>query len=194
MVFIVLIIYVHGFNSSPASFKARCFSEFLADNYPHNQFAAPELSDYPQDAIKTLSGLIERSITTKRVVLLGSSLGGFYSTYLSQKYQLKAVLVNPAVNPQELLIDSLGKNKNYHTGIEYEFSTEHIEQLEAIYIKQINSPKKLLVMLQKGDEVLDYRLAEKKYCESNLIIEPGGNHSFQNFAQHCEKIYQFLRA
>ncbi|MCU7968408.1 MAG: esterase YqiA, partial [gamma proteobacterium symbiont of Bathyaustriella thionipta] len=102
------------------------------------------------------------------------------------------VLVNPAVNPQALLFEYIGKNKNYHTGEEYEFTVEHIKQLEAIYIESISSPRNLMVLLQKEDEVLDYRLAEKKYSDCQLLIEEGGDHSFQNFEQHCEQIYQFL--
>lgn len=188
----MLFIYIHGFNSSPESFKARCFSKFITDNYPQDQFVAPTLSDFPEKAIKDLSLFIEQSLKSSKVVLLGSSLGGFYATYLVQKYKLKALLVNPAVIPHELLHEYLGMNKNYHTGEEYEFTTEHIDQLKTIYIDHINSPENLMVMLQKDDEVLDYRLAEKKYSESHLLIESGGNHSFQNFEQHCENIYIFL--
>lgn len=102
--------------------------------------------------------------------------------------------MNPAVSPHELLHEYLGKNKNYHTGKEYEFTADHIEQLKAVYIVHIHSPENLMVMLQKDDEVLDYRLTEKKYSESYLLIESGGNHSFENFEQHCETIYRFLKS
>ncbi len=194
----MLFIYVHGFNSSPASFKAKCYKRFLTQYHPLDKFIAPELSDLPSKAIKTLTGLIKQhrdsleQINSPEIALIGSSLGGYYSTWLAQEFDLKAVLVNPAVNPQELLVNYLGKNKNYHTGEEYEFTKQHITQLNEVSVNNIISPDKLMVLLQTGDEVLDYRLAEAIYSQTHLIIEQGGDHSFQNFAQHCEKIYQFL--
>lgn len=188
----MLFIYIHGFNSSPKSFKAECFKLFLKKKFPGDEFIAPELSDQPLEAIDTLSQCIEQHIGKSQITLIGSSLGGFYATFLAQKYELKAVLVNPAVNPHELLVDYLGDNTNYYTGEEYEFTHEHIEQLQQLIIKHLKRPKELMVMLQTEDEVLDYRLAELKYSQAHLIIESGGDHSFQNFSEHCDSIYQFL--
>lgn len=189
----MLFIYIHGFNSSPQSFKAQSFSGYLLKYHPLDDFIAPELSDFPSHAMTTLSQIIEPHINSSRIALIGSSLGGFYATWLAQKYALKAVLVNPAVNPQELLVDYLGKNINYHTGEEYEFTTEHIHQLDHITVHNLITPQNLMVMLQTDDKVLDYRLAKTKYSKTNLLIEPGGDHSFQNFSQHCEEMYQFLK-
>jgi predicted esterase YcpF (UPF0227 family) len=190
----VIFIYIHGFNSSPDSYKAQCFSQFIHDTHPEDDCLRPKLSDQPNHAIATLIELIEFHTKKNRVALLGSSLGGFYATWLAKKYCLKAVLINPAVNPQYLLIDYLGENKNFHTGEEYEFTSKHIRQLDAIDSKEITVPKNLMVMLQTGDEVLDYRLAANKYKGTHLLIEKGGDHSFQHFSQHCETIYQFLKA
>lgn len=188
----MLFIYIHGFNSSSQSFKARAFQEFLLENYPDDEFICPELSDLPLTAIRSLKTLIEVQPCLSQIALIGSSLGGFYATWLAERYGIKAVLVNPAVNPQILLLDYLGKNINYYTGEQYEFSHEHIEQLESINIRKITRPDNLMVLLQTADEVLDYRLAENKYRESHLFIENGGDHSFQKFDEHCESIYQFL--
>lgn len=187
----MLFIYIHGFNSSPESFKARCFGRFLKEYHPQEQYIVPRLSDLPARAMDTLTQVIAEH-DQDDIALLGSSLGGFYATWLAWKYHLKAALINPAVNPQSLLIDYLGSNKNFYTGEEYEFTKEHIAQLDAITVGEITFSEQLMVLLQTGDEVLDYQLAEKKYARSHLLIENGGDHSFQNFAQHCEKIYQFL--
>lgn len=189
----MLYIYIHGFNSSPHSFKAQYFFKFLSKNHPMDEFIAPKLSEQPSKAIHTLSQCIEKQLAATKIALIGSSLGGFYATWLAQTYHLKAVLINPAVNPQELLMDYLGKNINYHTGEKYEFTARHIEQLNVLTVHELTTPKKIYVMLQEGDEVLDYRLAKAKYSEATLLIEPGGDHSFQYFEQHCENIVQFLR-
>ena len=188
----MLFIDIHGFNSSPQSFKAHCFADYLLKNHPSDELIAPQLSDLPGHAITSLSQMIEQHIKSGAIALIGSSLGGFYATWLAEKYDLKAVLVNPAVNPQELLLNYLGKNTNYHTGKEYEFTQQHIEQLQEFVLRDLKTPENLMVMLQTGDEVLDYLLAEKKYSKAHLLIESGGDHSFQNFARHCEKIHQFM--
>lgn len=185
----MLFLYIHGFNSSPASHKARYFQQFLEQNHPEHSFVCPELSDYPLEAIIQLSNIIENNL--QDLALVGSSLGGFYATFLSQKYHLKTVLINPAVNPHILLTDLLGKNTNYHTDREYELTTEHINQLKSLKVDKISEPELFMVLLQTGDEVLDYHLAEQKYQQTKLIIEQGGNHSFEDFDKYCELIYQF---
>lgn len=189
----MLFIYIHGFNSSPQSYKAQCFARYLADNHPQAQFLAPQLSDYPRQALNTLFQVIEKYINSTSVALVGSSLGGFYATWLAEEYALKAVLVNPAVNPDELLLDYLGVNKNYHTDVEYEFTQMHIQQLQELVVADISKPEQLMVLLQSGDEVLDYRLAAEKYAATELLVEQGGEHSFQNFSRHCDTIYSFLK-
>ncbi|WP_198262730.1 YqiA/YcfP family alpha/beta fold hydrolase [sulfur-oxidizing endosymbiont of Gigantopelta aegis] len=189
----MIFIYIHGFNSSPESYKAQCFSQFIHEQHPEHECISPQLSDQPAYAMSRLIELIENYIKQSKVAVLGSSLGGFYATQLAQQYDIKATLINPAVNPQSLLINYLGKNKNYHTGEEYEFTPAHIKQLDAISCDKLNQPDNLMVMLQTGDEVLDYRLAEKKYKQTHLMIEKGGDHSFQGFSRHCEAIYQFLQ-
>ncbi|MCP3849302.1 MAG: esterase YqiA [Gammaproteobacteria bacterium] len=193
----MLFLYIHGFNSSPQSFKARCFAHYLKKNHPQDEFMAPELSDLPKKAIDSLCQCIQQHRNAEgkageEVALIGSSLGGFYATWLAQKYNLKAVLVNPAVNPYELLVDYLGENINYHTEEKYTFTLDHIEQLKALMTSSIDVPENLLVLLQSGDEVLDYRLAQKKHSSSNLIIESGGDHSFNHFERYCDNIYGFL--
>ncbi len=190
----MLFIYIHGFNSSPASFKAQCFSQFLARQHGHDVFIAPQLADSPLAAMTQLSELIEEKQIHQDISLIGSSLGGFYATSLAHQYGLKATLINPAVNPQIRLLDYLGKNKNYHTGVEYDLTHEHIKQLDTIDIASIETVGKLQVLLQTGDKVLDYRLAQSKYRACQLIIEQGGDHSFVHFDSHCSAIYQFLKS
>ena len=190
----MLFVYIHGFNSSPDSFKAKCFKEFLQYNYPEDQFICPKLSDLPDKAVETISDLIQQNSSCTDISLIGSSLGGFYATWFAEQFQLKAVLINPAVNPQVLLLDYIGKNRNFYTGEEYEFTANHIQQLNKVNVNHINSPKQLMVLIQTGDEILKYRLAQKKYSDSILIVEEGGDHSFQHFDKHCESIYQFLKS
>jgi predicted esterase YcpF (UPF0227 family) len=189
----LIILYIHGFNSSPDSYKARAFGDFLAKTYPGCHYQVPKLSDVPDKAIGQLSAIIEKAVRDQETVaLVGSSLGGFYATWLAQRHCLKAVLINPAVNPHILLHDYLGTNRNFYTGEEYELTSDHITQLENLLVAEINAPENLLVLVQKGDEILDYRLAETKYADSHLILEEKGDHSFQGVERYFDKIYQFL--
>jgi predicted esterase YcpF (UPF0227 family) len=155
----MLFLYIHGFNSSPLSFKAQYFSQFITTKYTDDQCYIPSLSVFPLVAIRQLSTFIEQHLGQSNVALIGSSLGGFYATFLSQKYDLPAVLINPVVSPHNLLINYLGKNENYYTEQKYELTYEHVKQLESLTVKSPTFPEKLMVLLQKGDDILDYHLA-----------------------------------
>src|SRR5688500_571180 len=119
------VIYVHGFNSSPDSHKARLFTDFCHDQGLHDVLV-PALSHDPERALHTLAACIGRN--GERVALLvGSSLGGYYATYLAERYGLKAALVNPAVAPCDYLpSEFIGRHRNYYTHEEYEFTREHV--------------------------------------------------------------------
>ena len=122
---ITAIAYIHGFNSSPASFKATLLRAEITRRAPQAVFIAPQLPHSPAAA----AGLLENLARTHpRMVLVGSSLGGYYATWLAEKFALRAVLLNPAVRPYELLAGHIGRQKNLHTGEEYEFTAQHVAQ------------------------------------------------------------------
>src|SRR4051812_26538836 len=118
-----MLIYIHGFNSSPASFKARVLQERLSARGRRDEFMAPALPHSPAAAAGALDALAGQH---PQAVLVGSSLGGFYATWLAERHGLRAVLVNPAVRPYELLAGHVGRQKNFHSGEEYDFTLEHV--------------------------------------------------------------------
>jgi hypothetical protein len=123
---------------------------------------------------------------------IGSSLGGYLATYLLEKYQGKAVLINPAVQPYKLLADYLGQHVNPQTGEEFTLEKIHTRQLAELDTLKIAAPENYWVLLQTADETLDYRLAEQKYSAAKLTIEQGGDHSFQNYPRFLAEIFRFL--
>jgi predicted esterase YcpF (UPF0227 family) len=127
----------------------------------------------------------------ENVGLVGSSLGGYYSIYLANKYNLKAVLINPAIYPYKTL-DKIGMATNYYDGSSFEVTRNHIESLKSYEVENIKSQENFLTLLQTEDEVLDYTQAEEKLSESELVIEEGGNHSFENIESYFRKIGSFL--
>ena len=178
-----MIIYIHGFGSSGEGHKAKQFREYFKDD----GFIAPSLSYIPDLAIKTLEELIESY--SSNITLVGSSLGGFYSLYLSKKYKLKAVLINPSIHPYITLKKVLGNAPSFHDTSSFTWMESHIEMLHKYIIEDVNQ-KNIITLLQKGDETLDYNEAVKKLPDSKLIIEEGGSHSFENIPRH----FPFLRS
>jgi predicted esterase YcpF (UPF0227 family) len=185
------LLYLHGFNSSPQSLKAQQVSSYMQGRGCEDLFICPQIPVEPEHAIKFLEQLVDDELETCEVSFAGSSLGGFYATYLAEKYKSTAVLVNPSVKPYETLRPYLGENKFYFEDGCWEFNETHIEQLKAIEIETVEDASRYLVLLQTGDEVLDYREAEAKYRHSWCIIEQGGDHSFVGFERHLPDIMKF---
>ncbi len=186
-----LIIYLHGFNSSPASFKARQLGKYLAEKQLACHYLVPELDVEPATAIKNLQNLVVEYKDRCDITLIGSSLGGYYATYLSEAYDLKVVHINPAVFPAQLLEDCIGINTNYHTDEQYEFTREHIAQLKDFEVVTISKPENHLVFLQTADDTLDYRDAARKFRHCHLCLEKGGSHGFDNFERIIPRIMAF---
>lgn len=184
-----MLIYVHGFNSSALSFKARLLRERMTQLGLDAAYACPDLAHRPRQAIAQLEALIAGA-PRPATALVGSSLGGFYATWLAEKYRLKAVLVNPAVRPYELLQDYLGPQKNLYTGAEYELTGQHLAELRDLEVAAI-TPERYLLMVRTGDEVLDYRQAVEKYRGARQIVIEGGDHGFGDFAAYLDTVLQF---
>jgi predicted esterase YcpF (UPF0227 family) len=181
-----VIIYIHGFGSSGLSNKASNLREyFKSQNIP---YIAPSLVTNPNCAIKTLEELIENF---DNVSLIGSSLGGYYAMYLAQKYNLKAVLINPAIHPYISLQKSIDNGINYYDLSKYEWNQSHVNILKSLKTDNLNQ-KDILLFLQKGDDVLDYKESIDFLPDSNMIIEEGGSHNFDDFDRYFKKVKEFL--
>ena len=186
------ILYLHGFNSSPQSMKAQITKNYFNENFPNVHFFSPQLASTPEAVIEQLTSLIaSRSDEENLWCFIGSSLGGYFSTYLSEKYQGKAVLINPAVKPFVLLAEYLGEQTNPYTGEVYRIEEHAIKTLENID-QVIISKNNYLVMVQTGDEVLDYQEAVDKYCNCQIIVQKGGDHSFIDYSKMLPKIAMFF--
>jgi len=187
------LLYLHGFNSSPQSLKAQQISQYMSDNHCLDQLLCPQIPSVPEEARLFLEQLVEEALENYPLSFAGSSLGGYYATYLAEKYSGSAVLINPSVKPYETLSAHLGENKFYFDEGCWEFDESHIQQLKDMKVEKITEPERYLVLLQTGDETLDYREAELKYKNSQCIIEQGGDHSFVGLERFIPKIMQFSK-
>ncbi|MDR2112956.1 MAG: esterase [Candidatus Accumulibacter sp.] len=182
------ILYLHGFCSSPASWKARLLADALAARGLGDRLFCPFLSPVPNEAIGQAEAIVAGHDGPLAVV--GSSLGGFYATWLAEKYALRAVLINPAVAAPISLEKYLGTQTNPHTGESFEFTAMHIAQLRALQTERV-TPSRYLLMVETGDEVLDYRQAVARYAGCRRIVLPGGDHSFSRFPEHISQLIEF---
>jgi predicted esterase YcpF (UPF0227 family) len=182
------IIYIHGFLSSPQSAKAQELLAWAATQ-PGLRVQVPALPVDPQAALDVLESAC--AACARPPGLIGSSLGGFYANILAARHGLRAVLVNPAVHPHRLLAAHAGEQRTYRSGVAVDVTPAHFRLLEAL--EQVPPhPGRLWVLLQTGDETLDYRLAVQFYAGCAIDIESGGSHRYDGFAGRLPAIVDFL--
>ncbi|MFL2691048.1 MAG: YqiA/YcfP family alpha/beta fold hydrolase [Gammaproteobacteria bacterium] len=173
-----LILYIHGWNSHRDARKALLLKDKINPS-KNFQVESITLQSHPKEAILQLSKFIEKERGERKVHLVGSSLGGYYATFLSEKYNLKSVMINPAVWAYKIFKNDMGENKNLNTNESYIIDEEWVASLKEIFVEKPNS-ENYLVLLQTGDETLNYKFSAEYYDGSKIIIDEGGNHSFEN--------------
>ena len=176
-----MILYIHGFASCGWGVKSKTLNKYF-------KVLAPDLEISPKKALKQLEIIIQNNPIK---ALVGASLGGFYARYLAEKYNLKAILINPALLPIDTLYKYIGKNKRWCDNQEFIITKEDIEELKLFETDTLNS--KYLVLLQSGDEVLDYKIALNKFKSKRVIVEYGGNHRFENIDDYISMIQNFIK-
>ena len=186
------LVYLHGFLSGPESAKARLVEAWLAANRPDIQFFCPALSASPRKAIDTIEQMIIEQLEFTPM-LMGSSLGGYWATWLAETCDLPTVLINPAVEPSILLPEYLGvKLKNYYSDEVYTLEKTDIDTLLSVEKPTISSHDNYWLMVQTEDETLDYKLAVKKYSGCRQLVEESGSHSFADFERWIPSTVDFL--
>ncbi|NOH52375.1 esterase YqiA [Vibrio coralliilyticus] len=188
-----LLLYIHGFNSSPLSHKANVMKEYCQQHRPDIKVVVPQLPCFPQQAAEYLLNIIEQHKDDYKIGLIGSSLGGYLSMWLNRQFGFKVVVVNPAVKPYELLADYLGEQENPYTHQRYVLESVHIDELKALDTPIIKQAKDFWLLQQTEDEVLDYRQAVEKFLGAKQTVEEGGDHSFVNFERYPQQIIKFLQ-
>ncbi len=180
--------------SSPKSIKAQATKQYFEQHHSNVTLHIPELSNFPSKVESQLLELIDSTpaLLENGLKLIGSSMGGYLSTFLLEKFGGKAVLINPAVRPYELLQNFIGTHENPYSREKFEIVEAIVGVIKALEAASIKQPASYKVLLQTEDETLDYRLAAEKYQQSHLLIEEGGDHSFVGYENHLPAIAEFL--
>jgi uncharacterized protein len=181
-----VIVYLHGFNSSPQSHKAQILGRTMTERGLRAEFACPSLPPAPREAVR----IIKELAGSASPCYIGSSLGGYYATYFVETLGGRAVLINPAIEPHIGLRAYLGPQTNLYTGEPYELAAEHLEQWRDLYVPRI-TPSRYLLLVETGDEVLDYRHAVQRYAGAQQVVIPGGDHSLRSFPEQLPRILRF---
>ena len=182
------ILYIHGFNSAPESKKASQLTSVMQQMGLGEQLRVPALHHHPRQAIAQLEAAIGELGSP---LLVGSSLGGYYATWLAERHGLKALLVNPAVSPHRMIDGYLGTQTNLYSGETWELTHDHVNALAELEVPAPRDPQRIQVWLQTADETLDYRYAETYYAACALRIQAGGDHSYQGFARQLPALLSF---
>ena len=186
------LLYLHGFRSSPQSFKARRMADWMQSHRPDVQWWCPQLPPSPQAAVELLLDGVQGWPAASSAVI-GSSLGGFYATVLAERLGWPAVLINPAVEPARDLARYIGEQTSWHDPQDhFFFRAEFIDELRALRPAALSQPQRYLAVIAQGDEVLDWREMQARYADTQIRLIDGSDHALSDFDIHLPQILQFL--
>ena len=185
-----MIVYLHGFRSSPASRKATMLRQAMASRGRSAEYLCPALPASPAHAVKEVERLVQ-GLAPDRLALIGSSLGGYYATWLAERLGCRAVLLNPAIRPQDDLANHLGEQPVFFSDASIDFRREYLGELDSIDTPTITRPERYLLIAAVGDTVIDYRAMMRKYSGARQIIIEGSDHELSDFADHLEDVLAF---
>ena len=185
-----MILYLHGFRSSPRSFKARVVQKRLEELGRAHELICPQLPASPKEAMELALLLAERH-APHDLSIVGSSLGGFYATWLAERLDVPAVLINPAVNPLKNLEKHVGVTTAWHSDEPFEFKQEYIGELAELRVEKITKPERYFLLAATGDEVLDYRDMVAHYAGARQHVIQGSDHAIPEFPEYVDEVLAF---
>ena len=185
-----MILYLHGFRSSPRSFKARVVQKRLEELGRAHELICPQLPASPKAAMALALLLAERH-APQNLSIVGSSLGGFYATWLAERLDVPAVVINPSVNPLKNLEKHVGVTTAWHSDEPFEFRQEYIGELADLRVAAITKPERYFLLAATGDEVLDYRDMVAHYAGARQHVIEGSDHAISEFPQYVDEVLAF---
>lgn len=186
------LLYLHGFNSAPTSAKGWLLAQAAAALPSPPHFFLPQLPHRPAQAMDEIEALLDaHAIDAGTLTFIGSSLGGFYATWLAERHHARAVVINPAVQPYASLQTFLGPQRNPYTGETYVLTDAHLAEMSALRVARITHPERYFLLARTGDELLDWRQAVAYYGGAWQYVAGGGDHGWTDFADEVGSVLRF---
>lgn len=186
------LLYLHGFRSSPQSTKARLVARRIAEQHPGVTLWCPQLPPSPRQAM----ALVMQGIVTwprEHMAVIGSSLGGYYATWIAEQKGCRAVLLNPAVFAARDLATQVGVHPSWHEPeATFEFKAEYVDELRNLAVPAITRAERYYTLIAKGDEVLDWREMSAHYPGARGQLLAASDHAITEFAQYLDEVLAFL--
>lgn len=187
------LLYLHGFRSSPQSFKARLLHAWLQRHAPALTWCCPQLPPSPRAAFDLMAQSVH-DWPVGSMAVVGSSLGGFYATVLAERLGCTALVLNPAVDPARDLARHIGDQTDYHDPTRhFEFKVEYVDELRALSVTHLTRPERYAAVIAKGDELLDWREMRTRYAGARILLLEGSDHALSDFEQHMPFVLDVLR-
>ena len=186
------LVYLHGFNSSPQSVKGRKLAAAAAELAVPPLVHLPTLHHRPATAMRDVCAWTDANVRDRSALtFVGSSLGGYYATWLAEKYDARAVVINPAVRPATSLAAHLGPQRNLHTGEAWELTPMHFAELDALSVAHLTRMERYLLLMRSGDELLDWRDAVARYAGAWQYVLGGGDHGWEGIDDEIRSMLRF---
>jgi predicted esterase YcpF (UPF0227 family) len=186
-----LIVYLHGLNSSPASVKARKLAARAATLRDPPRIHVPTLSNWPSTAIATVRAWIDANRGGAPLTLVGSSLGGYYATWLAEQYGVRAIVINPAIRPYQQLAGFVGPQRNLYTGEAWELTRAHLDDVARFRVERITRPERYFLLMRSGDDLIDWREAVAHYAGAWQFVAGGGTHGWEDIDDELASMLRF---
>ncbi len=186
------LLYLHGFRSSPQSTKARMVAARVHTQHPRVTWWCPQLPPSPRDALALVTNGIA-AWPRASMAVIGSSLGGYYATWVARQTGCRAVLLNPAVDPARDLAAHIGEQASWHDPQDrFFFEPRFVDELRALDAGPLPHPERVLAIIAQGDEVLDWREMLARYPGSRVKLLEGSDHALTDFDEHIDDVFSFL--
>ena len=186
------LVYLHGLNSAPQSIKGQLLARAVAQLPTPPGLHLPKLAPDPVDAVRDVVRWVEQQgRDATKLTFIGSSLGGFYATVLAERFDARAVVINPATKPYRSLESFLGPQRNLYTGETYELTASHLDAMRSLAVERITRPDRYLLLVRSGDELLDWREAVRYYAGGWQYVGGGGDHGWADFGPMVPTVLQF---
>lgn len=202
------IIYIHGLDSDANSTKGQLLESYCKSHYPNINVYRPDLNQTPAVVFENLLSLLASFDDQANTVLIGSSLGGYFSTLVSNHTGCPAILLNPSTQPHVTLqrfattamagdLDKVATSELvfYTTSGGWAITTADLQWFESHQLSTVNYPNKVAVLIKKGDELLNPELSKDFYQKhgATVTLQEGGDHRFSDFAEHLPKVVEWAQ-